>query len=237
MSEEKRVIEINGVKLEVDLRNARRIDEFRVGDNVKVLDTRSGKNEVRSGVITDFANFKDLPTIIVAMYKAGDYWMKPTIEFIYFNSDTEGIEIVGVSAEEIIVSKDTIVQMFDDEIIKKRDELQDLIVKRDNLCLNILIAHLHDVASSDENLARVGGKKPGCEMQKRGLAAAARAHQRLEAARFHLQRKVLEDFLLPIFAAHAACVKSIHTSSRYQRLGTTSVFFNTETQRHRGTEL
>lgn len=131
MSEEKRVIEINGVKLEVDLRNARRIDEFRVGDNVKVLDTRSGKNEVRSGVITDFANFKDLPTIIVAMYKAGDYWMKPTIEFIYFNSDTEGIEIVGVSAEEIIVSKDTIVQMFDDEIIKKRDELQDLIVKRD----------------------------------------------------------------------------------------------------------
>ena len=131
MSEEKRVIEINGVKLEVDLRNARRIDEFRVGDNVKVLDTRSGKNEVRSGVITDFANFKDLPTIIVAMYKAGDYWMKPSIEFIYFNSDTEGIEIVGVSAEEIIVSKDSIVQRFDDEIIKKKDELQDLIVKRD----------------------------------------------------------------------------------------------------------
>lgn len=131
MSEEKRVIEINGVKLEVDLRNARRIDEFRVGDNVKVLDTRSGKNEVRSGVITDFANFKDLPTIIVAMYKAGDYWTKPSIEFIYFNSDTEGIEIVGVSAEEIIVSKDTIVQRFDDEIIKKKDELQDLIVKRD----------------------------------------------------------------------------------------------------------
>ena len=131
MSEEKRVIEINGVKLEVDLRNARRIDEFRVGDNVKVLDTRSGKNEVRSGVITDFANFKDLPTIIVAMYKAGDYWTKPSIEFIYFNSDTEGIEIVGVSAEEIIVSKDTIVQRFDDEIIKKKDELHDLIVKRD----------------------------------------------------------------------------------------------------------
>lgn len=131
MSEEKRVIEINGVKLEVDLRNARRIDEFRVGDNVKVLDTRSGKNEVRSGVITDFANFKDLPTIIVAIYKEGDYWTKPTIEFIYFNSDTEGIEIVGVSAEEIIVSKDTIVQRFDDEIIKKKDELHDLIVKRD----------------------------------------------------------------------------------------------------------
>ena len=38
------------------------------------------------------------------------------------------------------------------------------------------VAHLHDVASSDENLARVGGKKPGCKMQERRLAAAARAH-------------------------------------------------------------
>lgn len=131
MNENKRIIEVNGVKLEVDLASAKRIDEFRVGDTVKVLDNRNDKNEVRTGVITDFANFKDLPTIIVAIYKAGDYWSKPTIEFFPYNSNTEGIEIVGVSAEEIIVSRETIVQKFDDEIAKKRDELNDLIVKRD----------------------------------------------------------------------------------------------------------
>ena len=131
MDENKRIIEINGIKLEVDLRSARRIDEFRVGDTVKVLDNRSGKSEMRSGVITDFANFKELPTIIVAVYKQGDYWTKPSIEFITFNSETEGIEIVGVSAEEIIVSRETVVQKFDDEIAKKRDELNDLIIKRD----------------------------------------------------------------------------------------------------------
>lgn len=131
MDENKRIIEINGIKLEVDLRSARRIDEFRVGDSVKVLDNRSGKNEMKSGVITDFANFKELPTIIVAVYKQGDYWTKPSIEFITFNSETEGIEIVGVSAEEIIVSRETVVQKFDDEIAKKRDELNDLIIKRD----------------------------------------------------------------------------------------------------------
>ena len=131
MNEEKRIVEINGVKLEVDLRSAKRIDEFKVGDTVKVLDNRNDKNEVRTGVITDFANFKELPTIIVAVYKAGDYWSKPTIEFIPFNAETKGIEIVGVSAEEIIVSKETIVNKFDDEIAKKRDELNDLIVKRD----------------------------------------------------------------------------------------------------------
>lgn len=131
MSEDKRIVEINGVKLEVDMRSARRIDEFKVGDSVKVLDQRNDKCEMRSGVITDFANFKDLPTIMVAVYKEGSYWEKPTIEFIPFNAKTEGIEIVGVSAEEIIVSRDTVVQKFDDEIAKKRDELNDLIIKRD----------------------------------------------------------------------------------------------------------
>jgi len=129
--EEKRIIEVNGIKLEVDLRSAKRIDEFKVGDTVKVLDNRNDKNEMRTGVITDFANFKELPTIMVAVYKAGDYWSRPTIEFIPYNAETENIEIVGVSAEELIVSKETIVQKFDDEIAKKRDDLNDLIIKRD----------------------------------------------------------------------------------------------------------
>lgn len=131
MDENKRIIEINGIKLEVDLRSARRIDEFRVGDNVKVLDSRNGKSLVRSGIITDFANFKELPTLIVAMYCPPDYWSKPSVEFLYYNSQTEDVEIVGVSAEEVIVSRETVVQKFDDEIAKKRDELNDLIIKRD----------------------------------------------------------------------------------------------------------
>ena len=131
MSEEKKIIEVNGVKLEVDMRYARRIDEFRVGDTVKVLDKRNNKNELRTGTITDFAAFKDLPTIIVAVYKPGDYWTKPTIEFLTYNSDTEDIEIVGVSAEEIMVSRNTIVDRFNDEIAKKREEMNGLICQRD----------------------------------------------------------------------------------------------------------
>ena len=75
------------------------------------------------------------------------------------------------------------------------------------------VAHLHDVASADEYFARVGGEKPRRKMQERGLAATAWPHQRLEAARRHLQGKVLEDFLLAILAAHTACVKSFHHSS------------------------
>lgn len=145
MNNEKRIVEINGVKLEVDMRYARRIDEFKVGDTVKVLDNRDGKNEMRTGVITDFANFKELPTMMVAVYKAGSYWEKPTVEFIPFNSNTEGIEIVGVSAEEIIVSRETIIQKFDDEIAKKRDELNDLIVKRDTFVKYFGKEQNHDI--------------------------------------------------------------------------------------------
>lgn len=128
---DKKIIEVNGIKLEVDMRYAKRIDEFKVGDTVKVLDNRNDRNELKSGVITDFANFKELPTIMVAVYKSGDYWSAPTIEFIPYNAETEGIEIVGVSAEEVIVSRETIVQKFNDNIERKRDELNDLIIKRD----------------------------------------------------------------------------------------------------------
>ena len=38
MADEKRIIEIDGMKVEVDLRHAKRVDTFKVGDNVKILD-------------------------------------------------------------------------------------------------------------------------------------------------------------------------------------------------------
>lgn len=131
MDDNKRIVEVNGVKIEVDMRYARRIDEFKVGDTVKVLDNRNGKNELRTGVITDFAEFKELPTIMVAVYKPSDYWSAPSIEFIPYNSNTEGIEIVAVSQEEIIVSKNTIVDAFNEQIERKRREVNDLIIRRD----------------------------------------------------------------------------------------------------------
>ena len=36
--EEKRIVEIDGVKIEVDLRTAKRVDSYKVGDNVKILE-------------------------------------------------------------------------------------------------------------------------------------------------------------------------------------------------------
>ncbi len=35
MEENKRIIEVAGVKMEIDLRTAKKIENFKVGDNVK----------------------------------------------------------------------------------------------------------------------------------------------------------------------------------------------------------
>ena len=63
-----KTIEINGVKLEVDLRTCRRIDTFKVGDNVKILKKQYNEYRVYSGVIVDFVNFKERPAIVVAYF-------------------------------------------------------------------------------------------------------------------------------------------------------------------------
>ena len=127
---EKRVIEINGIKMEVDMTTAKRIDEFKVGDNIKVL--RKGYNDsydVMPGVIVQFVNFKDLPTIQIAVFKS-DY-SGSTIEFINFNTKTEGIEITYCSDHELRLEKNSVMDKFNNEIQKKQNEAADLIAKRD----------------------------------------------------------------------------------------------------------
>lgn len=124
-----RIIEINGIKLEVDLRTARRIDQFKIGDNVKVLRGSGSSMEVLAGVIIEFVNFKELPTIQVAVFKS-DYW-GTKIEFLNINSKTEGIEIVGVSQHELVLEKARVIDKMNDEITKKKNELDEIVNKKE----------------------------------------------------------------------------------------------------------
>ena len=123
---DRRVIEINGTKIEVDMSTARRIDEFKVGDNVKILKKEYGAFKVYPGVITEFVNFKELPTIIIAYYQAGGYSTPPTIDFLYYNDKTEGAEIAFASENEIKISKSGVIDQFTQEIRKKRAEADEL---------------------------------------------------------------------------------------------------------------
>lgn len=124
--DEKRVVEINGIKMEVDMRTARRVDTFRVGDNVKVLGkTYNDQHEIKPGIIVDFAMFKDLPTIIIAVFNEGGWSGTPSISFEYINSESEK-EIIFASEEEIRLSKDGVIEKFEREIQKRKNECQDL---------------------------------------------------------------------------------------------------------------
>lgn len=112
-----RIIEINGVKMEVDLREAKQIDSYLVGDAVKVLVKGYGDAySVKHGVITGFANFNQLPTIEIMYIEYGG------ASFVALNADTKGIEIVHSSKEERLFSKDDVLTQLNRDIGKKEEE-------------------------------------------------------------------------------------------------------------------
>lgn len=125
--EDKRIVEIDGVKVEVDLRTAKRVDSFKVGDNVKILDKDYNGYKVKPGIIVDFAEFKELPTIVIAVFEEGSWSSSPSISFIHFNAAmSEKIELVPASEDEIKLSKDGVIEKFEREIQKKKNEYIDL---------------------------------------------------------------------------------------------------------------
>ena len=130
---DKTIIEVNGVKLEVDLRTAKRIDTLRVGDRVKVLTKEAYStpaHKVYPGVVVGFEPFRALPTVIVA-YLEFD-WSKANMKFVYFNAETKDTEIIkAIDGDQLDVDKAGAIAMFDREIQKKRDELTDIERKRE----------------------------------------------------------------------------------------------------------
>ena len=126
---EKRIVEINGVKVEVDMRTARRVDEFKVGDNVKVLRKTYNGHEVVAGVITEFVNFKEKPTIVVAIFTE-DY-RGADLNFIYYNSDLEDVEIVACCEHELKLEKSRVIDRFNKMIASKQAEVDEITNKRD----------------------------------------------------------------------------------------------------------
>ena len=129
--ENKRIVEIDGVKIEVDLRSVKRIDTFRVGDNVKVLCKEyNGDFKVKPGIITDFANFKDKPTIIVAVLD--ESYSGVSINFVHIYDGMEDkYEIVYATEDEVKLSQDGVLEKFEREIAKKKHEMEDLQFKKD----------------------------------------------------------------------------------------------------------
>lgn len=124
------IIEVNGVKLEVDLRTAKRIDELKIGSRVKCLVKRYSDWATYAGIIVGFEPFPSKPTIVVA-YLECDY-SSATIKFQSFNSDTKDFEIVAdLDHNSLEINREHMLNIFERDINKKEIELQEMKEKRE----------------------------------------------------------------------------------------------------------
>jgi hypothetical protein len=127
MKEHNTIIEINGVKMQVDLRCAKRIEEIHVGSRVKVLKkkTYGDQYEVKHGVVIGFEPFEKLPTIIIAVANV-DY-SEAKVEFLYYNSKTEDTEVVVAMDDDLAaIDKVDFVKKIDTDVAKKELEIREL---------------------------------------------------------------------------------------------------------------
>lgn len=124
-----RIVEIAGVKLEIDTRTARKVEQYRIGSQVKVLvkEGYGDKYVPHPGVIVGFDAFEKLPTITVA-YLEIDY-SGAKIKFSYINPDTEDVELAPFH-DDILVDKAEVVSLIDRDIAKHQAEIEDLERKK-----------------------------------------------------------------------------------------------------------
>jgi len=128
-SEQRTIIEVNGIKMEVDLRHAKRVEEYRVGDNVKVLVKGYGDSyESCAGVIVGFDAFRMRPTIVVCYLKPG---YGAEVKFAFITPDTKDIEIIHMADYDKLLDADKTLEYLEREIIKKEAEVLDLKMKKD----------------------------------------------------------------------------------------------------------
>jgi hypothetical protein len=133
MSEEnKRIVEIDGVKLEVDLRSAKVIDHYKIGDPVRVLHPSSqySKNSIKAGVIVGFCEFEKNPAIEIL--ELDENYNGVGFSLVTIVSGEENpIQIAPYDRYSGLVSQSDIVTRFDRKIQEKELELADLKLKKD----------------------------------------------------------------------------------------------------------
>ena len=122
--ENKRVIEVHGIKMEVDLRYAKRVETYKVGDPVKLLlKEYSGYNDY-PGVIAGFADFQNFPAIeILYLLRDGD------IKFYTFTEKSEA-EIAPFNDYEMVFTRSDILAKIDRQIAEYEEKIRAIKSKR-----------------------------------------------------------------------------------------------------------
>lgn len=129
-SQDYQVVEINGVKLEVDMRSARKIENYRIGDRVKVLIKDYSSYKPCPGVIVAFDLFEKMPTITVAYID--DKYGDTDIKFAYIHGGEKNQDDPEIAPynDDITVSKSDVIERINRDINKKQSEIEDLERKK-----------------------------------------------------------------------------------------------------------
>jgi hypothetical protein len=119
------IIEVNGIKLEVDLLSAKRIDELKVGSRVKCLVKTYDAWTTYPGIVVGFEPFPSRPTIVVAYLDTG--YGSTGLKFKSFNSDTKDFEIVSdLDHNALEIDRESVIANFDRDLMKKEVEMREI---------------------------------------------------------------------------------------------------------------
>lgn len=126
----KKIVEVNGVKLELDMRQGtlRNVDSFKVGDNVKLLKKEYETYKSYPAVIVGFDEFPNMPTIVIA-YLESSYGSND-IKFAYINSASKDLELCSMNTMEVVINKSLVLDQIDRLIDAKEREVTELKTKR-----------------------------------------------------------------------------------------------------------
>ncbi len=123
MNDNKRIVEIKGVKMEVDFSEAQKIENYKIGDKVKLLKKKySDEWKVYPGIIVSFDAFELLPTITIAYLEM--YYNEANIKFEYYNEASKDTEIAYGGNFEIPFEASDVISNFEKQIetLKKQVE-------------------------------------------------------------------------------------------------------------------
>ena len=124
-----RVIEVGGIKMEVDMRRAIKVEQYKVGTNIKVLVKEYSDYKSYGGVIVGFEPFKTRPSILIAYIKAS--YGESSLHFLTYNSETKDTEICIAEDNFIPFEKSKVLETLDNNVRTAEAELLEARMKKD----------------------------------------------------------------------------------------------------------
>jgi hypothetical protein len=151
-SPERMIVEVNGMKLDVDMRTARRIDTLQIGSRVKVL-TKSpyeSSVKIRPGVVAAFEPFPSKPSIVVAVLDIS--YSEAKLEFLTYNADSKDVEVIAsIDDDMLTINRADVHSRIEREIATKQREIEDLERRRDWFDVNFAAYFVNSTSAEVAN--------------------------------------------------------------------------------------